>query len=175
MFSGGMCQRVMLANALVCRPVMLIADEPTTALDVTVQAQILDLLAALQAEMGLAIIFITHDLGVVAEVCDRVAVMYAGQIVEQADALDLFMRPEHPYTAGLIASIPQMQLQHRQLGFIRGTVPGAHEWPEGCRFHPRCQYAEATCATISPTLDDLGRQRLARCQFAGSLTLQGIS
>jgi oligopeptide/dipeptide ABC transporter ATP-binding protein len=136
--SGGMAQRVMIAMALACEPELLIADEPTTALDVTIQAQILDLMRALQRETGTAIILITHDLGVVAEMCDRVAVMYAGEIIEQTDARSLFNRPLHPYTQGLIGSVPILGETKEELAVIPGTVPSLISLPPGCRFAPRC-------------------------------------
>jgi peptide/nickel transport system ATP-binding protein len=136
--SGGMAQRVMIAMALACEPELLIADEPTTALDVTIQAQILDLMRNLRDETGTAIILITHDLGVVAEMCDRVAVMYAGEIVEQTDVTTLFRRPKHPYTRGLIASIPVVGSVQDELSVIPGNVPNLIDLPTGCRFAPRC-------------------------------------
>ena len=137
--SGGMAQRVMIAMALACEPELLIADEPTTALDVTIQAQILDLMRTLQRETGTSIILITHDLGVVAEMCDRVAVMYAGEIVEQADAISLFREPKHPYTQGLIASIPVLGEERDSLAVIPGNVPNLVDLPPACRFAPRCR------------------------------------
>ncbi len=136
--SGGMAQRVMIAMALACEPELLIADEPTTALDVTIQAQILDLMRALQREMGTAIILITHDLGVVAEMCDRVAVMYAGEIVEQTDVRSLFNSPKHPYTQGLIGSVPILGVTKEELATIPGNVPNLIDLPPACRFAPRC-------------------------------------
>src|SRR5262249_40123145 len=140
--SGGMAQRVMIAMALALEPELLIADEPTTALDVTIQAQILDLMRGLQKETGTAIILITHDLGVVAEMCDRVAVMYAGEIVEQADVATLFREPKHPYTQGLIGSIPIMGVVRDELSTIPGNVPNLINLPEGCRFAARCSARE---------------------------------
>jgi oligopeptide/dipeptide ABC transporter ATP-binding protein len=136
--SGGMAQRVMIAMALACEPELLIADEPTTALDVTIQAQILDLMRNLREQTGTAIILITHDLGVVAEMCDRVAVMYAGEIVEQTDVTSLFRRPKHPYTRGLIGSIPVVGAVQDELAVIPGNVPNLIDLPSGCRFAPRC-------------------------------------
>jgi oligopeptide/dipeptide ABC transporter ATP-binding protein len=136
--SGGMAQRVMIAIALACEPALLIADEPTTALDVTIQAQILDLMRVLQQETGTAIILITHDLGVVAEMCDRAAVMYAGEIVEQADVRTLFAQPKHPYTRGLIGAVPVPGEILDELATIPGSVPNLIELPDGCRFAPRC-------------------------------------
>jgi peptide/nickel transport system ATP-binding protein len=136
--SGGMAQRVMIAMALACEPDLLVADEPTTALDVTIQAQILDLIRNLRDETGTAIILITHDLGVVAEMCDRVAVMYAGEIVEQTDVVSLFRDPLHPYTRGLIGSIPVVGVVRDELSVIPGNVPNLIDLPQGCRFAPRC-------------------------------------
>ncbi|MGH7071513.1 MAG: ABC transporter ATP-binding protein [Acetobacteraceae bacterium] len=144
--SGGMRQRVMIAMALSCQPDLLIADEPTTALDVTVQAEILALLAELQRETGMAIVLITHDLGVVAEVADRVAVMYAGRIVEEAPTISLFDNPQHPYTLGLLGSIPRLDQARDQLLAIEGAVPPPFALPPGCRFHPRCVFAVPECA-----------------------------
>jgi len=152
--SGGMRQRVMIAMALSCRPKLLIADEPTTALDVTVQAQILDLLNELRAEYGMSILLITHDLGVVADVCSRAVVMYAGQVVEQGVTAALFSSPQHPYAEGLLKSIPQLGMRNEQtLGLIEGRVPSPLHWPEGCRFAARCDYRFETCAEEPPLFD----------------------
>ncbi|HTM58271.1 MAG TPA: ABC transporter ATP-binding protein [Candidatus Udaeobacter sp.] len=159
--SGGMRQRVMIAMALACRPAILIADEPTTALDVTIQAQILELLERLQAEMGMAVILITHDLGVVAETADRVAVMYAGQVVESCDVRTAFERPRHPYTAGLLRSLPRIG-SHEALRVIPGTVPNPARFPAGCRFEPRCPVAQPRCLE-PPTLDPVEPNHLSRC------------
>jgi len=149
--SGGMRQRVMIAMALACRPEILIADEPTTALDVTIQAQILALMKSLQEETGMAIIFITHDLGVIAETCDEVVVMYAGTVVERALVNDLFHSPRHPYTKGLLESIPRLDLPSKQLlSTIEGMVPDLQDIPEGCRFQNRCRYAEEQCRHTPP-------------------------
>jgi peptide/nickel transport system ATP-binding protein len=161
--SGGMRQRVMIAMALACRPALLIADEPTTALDVTIQAQMLDLLRVLNAETGAAIIFISHDLGVVAELCDEVAVMYAGQIVERGSVQDLFTRPQHPYTAGLLGALPAFSEKRARLAAIPGTVPAAGASIEGCRFSPRCPFALGDCRRISPPLKSLGPSHETRC------------
>ena len=150
--SGGMRQRVMIAMALACRPSILIADEPTTALDVTIQAQILELLKRLQAELGMAVILITHDLGVVAETADRVVVMYAGQVVESCDVRAAFRRTLHPYTAGLLASLPQIGRMRERLRVIPGTVPDPAHHPPGCRFHPRCPVAQDRCREVPPVL-----------------------
>ena len=144
-FSGGMRQRVMIAMALCCEPTLLIADEPTTALDVTVQAQVLALIREIQADMGMSILFITHDLGVVADVCDRVVVMYAGQVVEHAPADELFHTPSHPYTDGLLRSMPAMAARTGQLHSIDGHPPMVGAMPTGCRFHPRCVHAVEAC------------------------------
>ncbi len=148
--SGGMAQRVMIAMAIACRPKMLIADEPTTALDVTVQAQILDLLQELQAQTGMAVLIITHNMGVVCELAHRVAVMYAGQIVEQRSAQALFKAPAHPYTQALMQAMPQRSDGQTRLQTIPGVVPGLHDRPPACLFEPRCQYAHALCRTQVP-------------------------
>jgi peptide/nickel transport system ATP-binding protein len=154
-FSGGMRQRVMIAMALSCNPGLLIADEPTTALDVTIQAQILDLLGELKAKFGMAVMLITHAMGVVAETAQRVVVMYAGKVVEEAPVAELFAHPRHPYTQGLIRSIPRIDTAatHKvRLEAIRGVVPKLIEPPEGCRFAPRCRYARAACTAATPSL-----------------------
>ncbi len=162
--SGGMRQRVMIAIALSCSPDVLIADEPTTALDVTIQAQILKLLEKLQAEFHMAILLITHDLGVVAEVADRVAVMYAGQIVETATTKDLFASPRHPYTRGLLRSIPHLDGRQERLEVIPGRVPEATSLPFGCRFHPRCSLAESACEATDQSLEECGVDHEVRCR-----------
>jgi len=172
-FSGGMRQRAAIAMALACEPKLLIADEPTTALDVTVQAQVLDLLRNLQDRLGMAILFVTHNLGVVADICDRVAVMYAGRIVEHADVFDLFERPRHPYTEGLLQAMPQLGERGKRLAAIPGTPPMPWEMPDGCRFHPRCPYAERACADQDVTLIDLDGARQSRCRRVHELTLAG--
>lgn len=162
--SGGMRQRVMIAMALACKPRVLIADEPTTALDVTIQAQILELMLELKKETGMAIIFITHDLGVVAEICSRVAVMYLGQIVEEADINNLFESPNHPYTMGLIKSIPQLDGDRKkELNVIPGTVPSLNNVPKGCRFATRCEFADSKCQEEMPELITCGENRKVRC------------
>ncbi|HMM19200.1 MAG TPA: ABC transporter ATP-binding protein [Selenomonadales bacterium] len=161
--SGGLRQRVMIAMALSCRPKLLIADEPTTALDVTVQAQILRLMKELQEELNSAIILITHDLGVVAEICDDVNVMYAGRIVEHADVYELFDRALHPYTAGLLKSLPKMYQENERLYNIVGMVPNLLQLPKGCRFHPRCESARAICREAEPALFETGGSHLVRC------------
>jgi peptide/nickel transport system ATP-binding protein len=161
--SGGMRQRVMIAMALACAPALLIADEPTTALDVTIQAQILDLLIKLRQETGTGIILITHDLGVVAEVCDDVAVMYAGEIVEQATAASLFGAPQHPYTVGLLGSVPLINAERPRLSTIPGNVASLSGTFTGCRFATRCPFADAHCRSTAPPLSELGRGHLSRC------------
>jgi oligopeptide/dipeptide ABC transporter ATP-binding protein len=163
--SGGMRQRVMIAMALCCRPSLLIADEPTTALDVTIQAQILDLMRGLVNKTGTAIIFITHDLGVVAELCDRAVVMYAGRVVEQAPVRELFHRPLHPYTAGLLRSIPPLENTPARLEIIKGVVPNLQHPPTGCRFHPRCPERQSLCRETSPALSDHGREHWIACHL----------
>ncbi|MEI7028271.1 ABC transporter ATP-binding protein [Paenibacillus sp. y28] len=161
--SGGMRQRVMIAMALACRPKLLIADEPTTALDVTIQAQILELIAGLSEEQHTGVILITHDLGVVAEMADRVVVMYAGEIVEEASVYDLFARPRHPYTIGLLGSLPKLNEQREELESIPGMVPSLLDLPVGCAFHPRCSYAASECMTVKPLLEDKGDGHRVRC------------
>jgi peptide/nickel transport system ATP-binding protein len=161
--SGGMRQRVMIAMALSCEPVLLIADEPTTALDVTIQAQILDLLSDLQQRLGMAILIITHDLGVIAEMADQVLVMYAGQIVESADVTDIFADPQHPYTIGLLGSIPRLDVERERLATIEGTVPGANNQPKGCRFAPRCPFADGRCRETPPPLRDISPTHRVAC------------
>ncbi|MGH8905215.1 MAG: ABC transporter ATP-binding protein [Egibacteraceae bacterium] len=164
-FSGGMRQRVMIAMALALDPDILIADEPTTALDVTVQAQIMDLLARLQRDTGMGLILITHDLGVVAGVADRVAVMYAGRIVETGPVRDLYRRPAHPYTKGLMASIPRLDQRGGPLTPITGAPPDLTAIPSGCPFHPRCPYRRDVCVQDRPPLFDAGRDRGSACHF----------
>lgn len=161
--SGGQRQRVMIAIALACEPELLIADEPTTALDVTIQAQILELLGSLRERLGMAILLITHDLGVVAEVCDRVVVMYAGQVVEEGTVEDIFRDPRHPYTQGLMQAMPRLGRRQDRLAVIPGMVPGATAWPEGCRFHTRCPYGWDLCVREPPDLFDAGPGHRSRC------------
>jgi len=174
MFSGGMCQRVMIALALSAEPDVLIADEATTALDVTVQAYIIDLLRELQEEMGLGLIMITHDLGVAAAVSDRVMVMYSGQVVENTPASRLFTKPEHPYTEGLLRSLPQLQMRGERLTSIPGVVPTAEHWERhGCRFRSRCAYAAEICEseTLLRPIDDTS---FTRCIRVEDLGLRGV-
>jgi oligopeptide/dipeptide ABC transporter ATP-binding protein len=164
--SGGMRQRVMIAMALACRPRLLIADEPTTALDVTIQVQIIDLLRELRGQDGMGIVLITHDLGVVAELCDEVVVMYAGRVVERAPAGDLFERPHHPYTVGLLGSVPTAEEGEERLAAIDGMVPSALDYPAGCRFAARCPFAEAACLDEDPPLREVEPGRFAACRRA---------
>jgi peptide/nickel transport system ATP-binding protein len=161
--SGGMRQRAMIAMALACQPRLLIADEPTTALDVTIQAQIIELMRTLQAETGTAVILITHDLGVVAEVADEVAVMYAGKIVERAPAQALFDQPQHPYTVGLLGSIPRLDVQRERLASIEGQVPNPLRRPAGCKFADRCPFAIAKCRAEVPPLLEVGPSHRSAC------------
>ena len=162
-FSGGMRQRVMIAMALACKPKLVIADEPTTALDVTIQAQILMLLRDLQRELGMAVILITHDLGVVAQVVDRVAVMYAGRIVEEGGVAAVFERPSHPYTRLLLQSIPSLDQEQQRLQAIPGMVPGLANLPPGCRFHPRCPDARPACRERAPAAFEVAAGHRAAC------------
>ena len=162
--SGGMRQRVMIALALACKPDILIADEPTTALDVTIQAQILDLMKKLQRETGMAIIFITHDMGVIAETCQDVVVMYAGKVAESAATIELFKNPRHPYTQGLLASIPKLETPRKtKLNIIEGIVPSLYELPTGCRFRTRCPHVMDICALESPPLIEVAESHFASC------------
>src|SRR5205823_11974974 len=164
--SGGMRQRVMIAMALACNPKLLIADEPTTALDVTIQAQILELMRALRAELGTAIILITHDLGVIAELADDAIVMYAGQVIERCTAERPFSEPQHPYTIGLLGTIPLLHLEQERLNAIEGFVPDAATPPPGCRFHPRCPFAVAKCRQEVPPLMEITKDHHAACWLA---------
>jgi len=166
--SGGMRQRVMIAMALSCNPRLLIADEPTTALDVTIQAQILDLMLKLKEDLGTAIMLITHDLGVVAETVNKVVVMYAGKIVESADVVSIFKKPEHPYTLGLLGSIPKVNEDRERLQVIEGVVPNPFNMPTGCRFHPRCSFVRDICKEEEPELVDVEAGHQVRCwRFLG--------
>lgn len=162
--SGGMRQRVLIAISLAAKPDILIADEPTTALDVTIQSQILDLMMQLQKETGMAIIFITHDLGVIAEICDDVVVMYAGKVAETSPVRDLFKEPKHPYTKGLLASIPRLDSpRKKRLNIIKGMVPSLHELPEGCRFENRCPDAMEICKTKPPQIKQVAENHFVSC------------
>jgi peptide/nickel transport system ATP-binding protein len=163
--SGGMQQRVMIAMALASEPRLLIADEPTTALDVTIQAQIIELLRDLRQRLGMSILLITHNLGIVGDLADRVAVMYAGRIVEEAPARDLLQRPLHPYTRALMRSVPRLGGAHGRLASIPGAVPMLGQMPPGCRFHPRCDTAQSGCAVTEPELTEAGPARRVRCPF----------
>jgi oligopeptide transport system ATP-binding protein len=165
-FSGGMRQRIMIAMAIALDPAVLIADEPTTALDVTVQAQVMDLLAELRDERKMGLILITHDLGVVADIADRIAVMYAGAIAERADVLDLYRQPGHPYTEGLLESIPRLDMKGQELFAIKGLPPSLLRMPPGCPFHPRCHRARDICKTDVPPLRVVGTNRASACHFA---------
>jgi peptide/nickel transport system ATP-binding protein len=175
--SGGMRQRVMIAMALACNPKLLIADEPTTALDVTIQAQILKLMLELKERTGSAVVLITHDLGVIAETCQRVIVMYAGRKIEEAPILELFDRPAHPYTRGLMASIPRYgggRARKRRLAEISGIVPSLREPIEGCAFAPRCVYAAERCRVEAPPLRGVGGGHVAACHFADEVMAKGV-
>lgn len=163
--SGGMQQRVMIAMALASEPKLLIADEPTTALDVTIQAQILDLLRDLKQRLGMAILLITHNLGIVGDIADRVAVMYAGQIVEQAPARELLQQPQHPYTRALMASVPKLKGEAQRLTAIPGNVPRIGKFPNGCRFEPRCAVKRPECSSSAPELSPTSAGRSVRCPF----------
>lgn len=161
--SGGLRQRVMIAMALSCNPQLLIADEPTTALDVTVEAQILQLIKSIQRETGMSVMFITHDLGVIAKMADRVVVMYAGEVREEAPVRDLFKDPKHPYSEGLIQSIPKLDVNCSRLPTIDGNVPNPAALPEGCHFHPRCPYAAEKCKKIAPPMVEISKVRRVAC------------
>ncbi|WP_170007580.1 ABC transporter ATP-binding protein [Bacillus fonticola] len=161
--SGGMRQRVMIAMALSCNPKLLIADEPTTALDVTIQAQILQLMKRLKEDFQTGVMMITHDLGVVAEIADRVVVMYAGEVVEQGTVEEVFHKPQHPYTRGLLASIPKVDAVVDELGTIAGSVPSPRNWPTGCKFHPRCPLATDVCREKSPVMEATSETHENRC------------
>ena len=170
--SGGLRQRVMIAMALACDPQVLLADEPTTALDVTIQAQILDLIRRLQQERGMSVVFITHDLGVVADIVDTVAVFYAGRIVEKADKRTVFKNPLHPYTVGLLNCVPTLRTTAKRLYVIEGATPDPAHLPEGCAFCDRCKYADEVCRTSQPELRDVGGGHLAACHRAGELRFE---
>lgn len=161
--SGGMRQRIMIAMAMSCRPNLLIADEPTTALDVTIQAQILDVMKQLQSDENMSMLLITHDLGVVAEMCNRVVVMYAGRVVEEASVYDLFDDPKHPYTKGLIGSVPKLGQKRARLDSVPGNVPNPNQMPKGCKFAPRCKDAMPVCWEKEPVITTTGSERFCRC------------
>lgn len=175
--SGGMRQRVMIAMAMSCHPKLLIADEPTTALDVTIQAQILDLMKRLKEEQDMGMLLITHDLGVVAELCDRVVVMYAGRVVEEASVHDLFANPQHPYTKGLIQSVPKLRQNVRRLDSIKGNVPDLSQMPQGCKFAPRCSFVMDSCLTKEPNLLPIEGHagRKSRCFLTEQKNTEGVS
>ncbi len=173
--SGGMRQRVMIAMALSCNPKLLIADEPTTALDVTIQAQILELMKKLKKELGMAIMLITHDLGVIAEMAERVVVMYGGRVVEEADVVSLFKHPLHPYTEGLLRSIPRMDEDREVLHVIEGVVPNPLHLPPGCRFNPRCPYTIDKCKEVQPSLEQVAPGRFVACHLAADRLSKGVS
>jgi peptide/nickel transport system ATP-binding protein len=166
-FSGGMAQRVMIGMGVSCVPSLLIADEPTTALDVTIQAQVLALIRRLARELGVAVLLVSHDLGIISQMCHRVLVLYAGRVVEEASVAAIFQAPAHPYTRGLIECLPRLQGNGR-LGAITGAMPGLRTLPSGCRFHPRCPIAEPRCSVESPALRDLATGHLAACHLAGA-------
>ena len=169
-FSGGMKQRVVIAMRIACSPELLLADEPTTALDVTIQAQVLELMNELKEKLGTSLLLITHDLGVVAQVCDRVAIMYAGEIVESGTIAEVFDHPHHPYTMGLFGSIPSLDETAEKLKPIQGLMPDPTELPEGCAFAPRCPYATGACRTRKPEMTGVGGTQMVRC-----LAHQGVS
>jgi peptide/nickel transport system ATP-binding protein len=174
-FSGGMRQRVMIAMAVSCQPKLLIADEPTTALDVTIQAQVLDLLKDMQQEFKMSVIFITHDLGVVANICDRVVVLYGGKVMEEAPINDLYLRPSHPYSEGLLTAMPQLGARAGRLASIPGSTPVPSALPKGCVFHPRCPYAIDRCQNDEVPLIEVGPGRLSRCVRTADLDLVGTA
>ena len=161
--SGGMRQRVMIAMALLCKPELLIADEPTTALDVTIQAQVIELMKGIKEMLGTSILFISHDLALVSEMAERIIVMYAGNIIEEAETTELFSTPMHPYTKGLLSSIPTLTGERGKLNIIKGSVPRPTDFPDGCRFHPRCEMQIKCCLDKTPPLVKIGKNRMVRC------------
>lgn len=172
--SGGMQQRIMIAIALSCRPELLIADEPTTALDVLIQDEILELIKQLKKTMNMALLLITHDLGIVAELADKIAVIYAGQIVEYGYAIDIYTQPKHPYTIGLLETIPRVDVRSKKLKVIDGWVPEPMNLPSGCRFHPRCPYFEQTCAKLEQKLDSAGKDHYVACWKHSNLSTSKV-
>ncbi|UCE16296.1 MAG: ABC transporter ATP-binding protein [Candidatus Bathyarchaeota archaeon] len=164
-YSGGMAQRAMIAMALSCNPELLVADEPTTNLDVTIQAQILELMKALRKDFGASILLIGHDLGVISELCDKIAVMYAGKIVENSDLTGIFKKPKHPYTQALLESIPRLDVETERLRIIPGTVPRLINPPSGCRFHPRCEHAMKICSEQEPLLTEIEKEHTVACHL----------
>lgn len=170
--SGGIRQRVMIALALICKPHLVLADEPTSALDVTIQAQILALMRDLQKKFGMAIIFITHDIAVIAQIADQMTVMYAGEILESGSVMQVFDKAVHPYTVGLLASTPTLDQRQERLQVIEGTVPNPTEWPEGCRFHPRCPLAMDVCHIDSPDLVEIEAGHMVRCWLRKSIYMR---
>jgi peptide/nickel transport system ATP-binding protein len=170
--SGGTKQRIAIARALSCEPSLIIADEPTTALDVTIQAQILELLKSLKEKFDIAVILITHDMGIVADTCDRVTVLYAGQVCETGTAEQVFEKPKHPYTEALLSSVPSLALRNQKLSVIPGNVPNLIQPPTGCRFHPRCAYAQQVCVDKDPELEFIGEDRLVHCHRWRELELK---
>jgi oligopeptide/dipeptide ABC transporter ATP-binding protein len=171
-FSGGMKQRVAIARALALRPTLLFADEPTTSLDVTIQAQVLDLLEDLKRKLGMSLVMITHDMGIIAKMSTRVVVLYAGNISEIAKTEDLFDRPRHPYTALLLAAVPRLD-RKKTLSVIPGNIPNLIQPPSGCRFHPRCKYATAKCSEAPPVLEEIEPEHFVACHEWKNITLNG--
>ena len=170
--SGGMKQRIAVARALSCQPSLLLADEPTTNLDVTIQAQILQLMKSLKEKLGMSMILITHDMGVVAGVADRITVLYAGRICETADTKTIFYKPKHPYTVALLTSVPSLALRREKLAVIPGAIPNLIEPPTGCRFHPRCEYAKAECAKEIPRLEEIEPEHYVACIRASEIDIE---
>ena len=170
--SGGMKQRIAVARALACKPNLLLADEPTTNLDVTIQAQILQLMKNLKDKLGMSMILITHDLGIVAGVADRITVLYAGRVCESADTKTIFYRPRHPYTNALLTAVPSLALRKEKLAMIKGAIPNLIDPPSGCRFHPRCEYAKAICSEKIPSLEEIEPKHYVACHRAKEINLE---